>query len=166
MNQLELSDLIGLGLGCLGAFIFVVVAGGLFIYIRTRKQNQSSVPAPTPPPITVDAHALPVQMNPLPVASAPPPAPLPRPPRAQPAPAPAPLTPIDEELETQPRLTRPVPAGVTADAEDETNVYGRDDKASTPLTLGLIDLPESDDDADSATIIIDRSSSKNRGEDT
>lgn len=163
MNQLELSDLIGLGLGCLGAFIFVVVAGGLFIYTRTRKQNQSSVPAPTPPPITVDAHALPVQMNPLPVASVPPPAPLPRPPRAQPAPAP--LTPIDEELDTQPHLTRPVPAGVTADADDETNVYGRDDKANTPLTLGLIDLPESDDDADSATIIIDRSSGKTRGED-
>ena len=171
MTRLDLSDLIGLGLGCLGTFILVVGVGAVFIYTRIRKQNQSEAPPPEPPPMTVDAHALGLNVDappttPQPTAAPPPLAPTPPtdaltpsvdavllPPSRSRTP-----DPVDEEMETLPIAGRPGPAGVAVHHEDITEVRTIISNEHRPPLLTPIGLPD-DDDANSATIIIDRSAS-------
>ena len=172
MTRLDLSDLIGLGLGCLGAFILVVGVGAIFIYTRIRKQNQSETPPPEPPPMTVDVHAMDLSAEAVPQPAAPT---NPAPPPLTPTPPNDALTPsvdavllppsrsrtpdpVDEEMETLPIAGRPGPAGVAVDQEDVTEVRTIPSGEHRPSLLTPIGLPD-EDDADSATIIIDRSAS-------
>lgn len=171
MTRLDLSDLIGLGLGCLGAFILVVGVGAIFIYTRIRKQNQSEAPPPEPPPMTVDAHAMGLDVGAPPAApqtaAAPPPL-APTPPTDALTPSVDAVLlppsrsrtpdPVDEEMETLPIAGRPGPAGVAVDQEDVTEVRTITSGEHRPSLLTPIGLPD-EDDADSATIIIDRSAS-------
>ena len=167
MTRLDLGDLIGLGLGCLGAFVVVVAVGAIFIYTRIRSQEKTEGPPPQPPPMTVDAHALGLDIS-APDRTARKRAPRPAQPLT-PTPATSKLTPsvdavilpptwsqtpieVDEEMKTEKMVSPSPPAGVGVDIEDETEVR----TVMTPSLLPPIGLPDVDD-VDSATIIIDRS---------
>ena len=167
MDQLTDTHLMVMGLAFLGTFLLVVLVGGAFIVIRTRQQNRSELPPPEPPPMTVDvvnatrdAHVPPPPPGrPTPRAEPPPPEPevtaevsehliddVEQPTQKVPPPQPrVTLTPIDEA----PRRTV---AGATLEPEDATERIAAP-KPDRPFisTADLIDA-----EADSATVIIDR----------
>ena len=168
MEQLTDTHLMVMGLAFLGTFLLVVLVGGAFIVIRTRQQNKSELPPPEPPPMTVDVvNATKDAHLPPPNRPCPPPQRKPAPPAysdpaevssslvedsEQPtlkAPPPKPrvtLTPIDE------RPITPV-AGAVTEPEDATERIAA--PAPDKPFISTADLIDAE--ADSATVIIDRS---------
>ena len=170
MEQLTDTHLMVMGLAFLGTFLLVVLVGGAFIIVRTRQQNSSELPPPEPPPMTVD------------VVNATQDSHFPPPPPGRPSPPPPMQPEADSEISAhlvevleQPtqRISPPKPkvtltpvdepqrfavAGTQSDPEPEDAteriVAPKPDRPFIS-TADLIDA-----EADSATVIIDRSQPK------
>lgn len=164
MEQLTDTHLMVMGLAFLGTFLVVVLVGGAFIAVRTRQQNRSALPPPEPPPMTVDV------VNATKDAHSPPP-PVVRPPRPAPEPEHAaevsahliddPEPPTERGPPPKPRITltpvdeppRKTVAGAGLEPEDATERIA----APVPERPFLSTADLIDAEADSATVIIDRS---------
>jgi hypothetical protein len=160
-------------------FLSLVSIGGAFLFFRTRQQQASDVPPPQPPPVTRDVHAkqlgeVPTRTDSLSEMGAqpdplPPPPPPPRFKRREGEVRNSPM-PADDTLEMptqplqspEPEVTqvqsRQQPLGIESLPNDEQNDDGMTTTRSlTNLTLEIISLPESSDDENTPTIIMDRS---------